>query len=144
MRFIKYFCDNIINLNIYNNFIIDFYEGKEIKYKKYKRLNTILNKILKKIKFRKLFNVYFDSLKIDIYKLNKKRKKYKIIKNYLIDKYIYNDFKSYFPLKDYLINNNFIDFHKPKFDDDDMFYYLLLSLLKIDSKVFNFLNSLND
>jgi hypothetical protein len=83
-------------------------------------------------------------IRTKIYQINKERRKYKIIKNYIVDRNIFYDFKKYFPLKDYLINNNFIDFHKPKFDDDDMFYYLFLSLLKIDNKVLYFLNSLND
>jgi len=96
-------------------------------------------------KFKNLFlkNEFKSKLELKLAK-KKKYKEYKIINNFILDKNIFNDFKRYFPLKEYLINNNFIDYHDPKFEDDDIFYYIFLCLLKLDNKVLNFLNALND
>jgi hypothetical protein len=91
-----------------------------------------------------LFNIKFSNINNENFILNNKMKNLKTIKNYIVDKNIFNDFKKYFPLKEYLVNNNFVDFHDPKFNDDDLFYYILLSLFKLDNKVANFLNALND
>jgi hypothetical protein len=152
--FINYFWDNILNVNSYNETILNFYEQDEITKKKYRKLL----KELKLYKIKEKLNVFFPFIKekksvdiiienlifkeeeLDLEKIND----FFIINNYFIDKNIFNDFKKYFPLKEYLISKDFIDYHDPKFEDDDIFYYIFLSLLKIDKKVSNFLNALND
>lgn len=155
MNFMKNFWNNILNINLYNEAILNFYEQDDITKKKYKKLL----KELRKYKIKGIFDVFFPYIKFEKYfyislkdfiykrvkKLNlKKYKNYKIINNFYLDENIFNDFKRYFPLKEYLIDNNFIDYHHPKFEDDDMFYYIFLSFMKLDNKVLNFINALNN
>jgi hypothetical protein len=140
IRFMKTFWDNILSLNLYYNTIIGFYEQENITKKKYRKFRRNLDKM----KIILLFNIKFSNINSENFILNNKMKNLKTIKNYIVDKNIFNDFKKYFPLKEYLVNNNFVDFHDPKFNDDDLFYYILLSLFKLDNKVANFLNALND